>query len=138
MIKLFLLIIFFFTGTVALKAEEILGSDQDFMKELDNVKSPFEDGTPKEVHLPQSVQREQPRSVVEQPKAPQPVAPPEVITLPALDLQGVIVGENVHQAIINGQVVPLHGSIQGARIDSMSKDGVGLFFKGKKFFLKID
>ena len=60
------------------------------------------------------------------------------VTLPDLHLQGVIVGEDIHEAIINDQVVPLLGFIEGAQVDSVSKDGVELLFKGKKIFLKVD
>ena len=66
-----------------------------------------------------------------------PVMKPQIM-LPDLKLQGVIVGEEIHQAIINDQVVPLLGTIMGAQIVSVSKQGVALLFKGKKFFLKVD
>jgi hypothetical protein len=61
-----------------------------------------------------------------------------VIPFPELNLQGVIVGEDIHQAIINDRAVPLHGTIEGVRVDSVTKQGVELFFKGKKVFLKVD
>jgi hypothetical protein len=135
MIKLLFLVLFFFLGTFSLKADEAPGGDEEFTKALDNIKSPFEDGFPKPVAQPVSAEQIRPKDLVPVVK---PVVPPEVIKLPALDLQGVIVGDEVHQAIINGKVVALQGTIEGAKLDSVSKEGVGLLYKGKKFFLKID
>ena len=36
-------------GSYSLKADEEMGDDQEFMKSLDAVKNPFEDGLPKPV-----------------------------------------------------------------------------------------
>ncbi len=131
--------IFLFMGTYLLKADEAPGGDQEFTAKLDNTKNPFEDGISKPIIIkiaPTVHHREHKEQVIVRPKA-KAVAPP-VISLPALNLQGVIVGEGIHQAIINDQVVPLLGTIKGARVDSVTKHGVELFFKGKKFFLKVD
>jgi hypothetical protein len=179
MIKLFFLMIFFFTGPYSLKADEVPGGDQEFKNELNNIKNPFEDGLPKPIviinkstpiyheapkaivlpPMPQPVVfKPMPQPVVFKPMPqpvvfkpmPQPISqmpryqpvawrPPEPeIRLPTLKLQGVVVGEEMHQAIINDQVVPLLGTIEGARVEAVSKEGVELFFKGKKFFLKVD
>jgi len=140
MIRLFLLIIFFFTGVLPLYADLGPESAQGFLRELENVKNPFEDGLPKPVVVvPAPVVPEVPKPVVvhkSRPRRKHVVRP--VITLPSLNLQGVIVGGEVHQAIINDQVVPLSGSIEGARVISVTREGVGLRFKGKKFFLKVE
>ena len=169
MIKLFFLMIFFFTGPDSLKAGEVPGGDQEFKNELNNIKNPFEDGIPKPIVIinkPTSIYHEAPKAIVlpmpkpiSQPMpqpvvfkpVPQPVPQPvpryqpvawrpsePEIRLPTLKLQGVMVGEEMHQAIINDQVVPLFGTIEGARVEAVSKEGVELFFKGKKFFLKVD
>ena len=169
MIKLFFLMIFFFTGPYSLKADEVPGGDQEFKNELNNIRNPFEDGIPKPIIIinkSMPIYHEAPKAIVLPPMPKpmlqsvvlpmpkpmsyqpiplmpkyQPVAwrPPEPeIRLPTLKLQGVMVGEEMHQAIINDQVVPLFGTIEGARVDSVSKEGVELFFKGKKFFLKVD
>jgi hypothetical protein len=135
MIKLLFLTIFLFAGTCPLKADQTIEDDQDFASDLDNVKNPFEDGYPKPVVVAPVVHHEAPKPVVI-PK-PKPVIVP-VITLPDLHVQGVIVGGGMFQAIINDQVVPLGTFIQGARVISVSDQGVGLSFKGKKFFLKVD
>ena len=166
MIKLFFLMIFFFAGSYPLKANEVPGSDQAFKSELDHIKNPFEDGIPVPVPVPvpvpapvsvpvpkpviinepKPIYHEEPKTTFFLPKPEPEVLPkpkpegawqPEIV-LPSLKLQGVMVGEDMHQAIINGQVVPLFGTIEGARVDSVSKEGVELFFKGKKFFLKVD
>jgi hypothetical protein len=137
MIKLFLLVLFLLLGSFPLKADEVLGGDQEFIKELDIIKNPFEDGFPKPIVI-----KPEPIHPVEHKKIKKVVhkkivVPPE-IKLPGLDLQGVMVGEDMHQAIINDEVVPLYGSIEGARVDSITKQGVEVLFKGKKFFLKVD
>ena len=64
--------------------------------------------------------------------------PPPVIMLPTLKLQGVIVGEEIDEAIINDKIVPLQGRIEDVQVISVSKRGVGLLYKGKNFFLKVD
>jgi len=140
MIKILLLMLFFLIGSHPLRAEENLGNDQDFMQQLDNVKNPFEDGYPKPVPLPTPVlvyHPPEPKPVlpIEQPK-PRPVPVP--VKLPAFAVQGVIVGEDINEAIINDKVVPLHGVIKGAQVVSVTKKGVGFLYKGKKFFLKVD
>lgn len=137
MIKLFFLVIFLLAGAYPLKAEETLEKDQEFMNGLENVKNPFEDGLPPPVVV-EPVHQDQPQPVA-LPTVSEPVkiVPPQ-IRLPDLKLQGVIVGEEVHQAIINDLVVPLHGSIGGARLEEVSKLGVVLIYKGKKFILKIE
>ncbi len=137
--------IFFLMGAYSLKADEVpAGNDQEFAAELDNIKNPFEDGFPKPKPKPEPVfirhkptHHKPPKIIILPRRKLEPVVGPEV-KLPDLKLQGVIVGEDVHQAIINDRVVPLLGTIEGARVDSVTKQGVELFFKGKKFFLKVD
>jgi hypothetical protein len=123
-------------GNYPLKADEVMGEDQDFLKALDNVKNPFEDGLPKPV--PIEVQPPPPPVAPPPPVIIKPKPVPVVITLPKLDLQGVVVGEGVYEAIINDTEVPLLGTIEGARVISVTKQGVELLFKGKKFYLKAE
>jgi len=137
MIKLLFLVIFFLMGNYSLKADEVSGVDQDFIRDLDNVKNPFEDGMPKPIILSKPEPVVVPKPIIREVPKPKPVPPP-VIVLPPLHLQGVIVGEEVHQAIINDKVVPLHGFIKGVQVVLVSKRGVGLLYMGKKFFLKVD
>lgn len=141
MIKLFFLMIFFLGSPYSLKADEAPGGDQELKSEFDNIKSPFEDGfpKPKPVIINKPIYHEETKPIVLPTPKPGPVEPAKQdVELPGLKLQGVMVGEDMHQAIINDQVVPLLGTIEGARVDSVSKDGVELFYKGKKFFLKVD
>ena len=135
MIKLFLLMSFLLLGSFPLKADDAPGGDQDFDSELNNVKSPFEDGIPKPVILA-PVHHEEPKPVIIHRPKPAPIV--VVIKLPELKVQGVIVGEDIHQAIIDDQVVPLRGRIKGVTVISVTKQGVGLLYKGKKFFLNVD
>jgi len=138
MIKLFFLLAFLWMGSHPLKADEAPGSDQDFMRELDGIKNPFEDGLPKPVPVVPAVQIHSPEPVlpVIVKQRPKPVVVP--VKLPELNLQGVIVGEDVNEAIINDKVVPLLGFIKGAQVKAVSKQGVSLLYKGKNFFLKVD
>ena len=126
MIKTLFFIMFFLLGVNTLRADEALLSDDEFLRELDNVKNPFEDGYPKPKDLPQK------------PKPKRHVIKRVIIIPPELDLQGVIVGDDMHQAIIDGQIVPLKGIIKGAQIYAVTKEGIGFIFKGKKFFLKVE
>ena len=136
MIKILLLISFIFIWNIPLQADEEIGIDQEFAQELDNIRNPFNDGfPPKPVIVPKPVY---------QPEVPKPIQitipkpPPEVVTLPALNLQGVIIGGDIDEAIINDQVVPLQGVIEDAVVDNVSKKGVVMIYKGKKFFLKVE
>jgi hypothetical protein len=133
MIKLIFLMIFLLIGNYSLRADEVPGADEEFAQDLDSVKNPFEDGLPKPVIVaPPIIKHEAPKVI------PKPKPVPPVIKLPELDLQGVIVGEGIQQAIINDQDVDLLGSIKGAQLVAVSKQGVELKYKGKKFFLKVD
>jgi len=137
--NIFFLIILFFAGSIFIKADEV--SDGDFLSLLDKVKNPFMVDLPKPVVMPEPVVKrpEAPRKEIPKPTPVKPVVLPPEVVLPAdLQLEGVVAGEDMHQAIINGQVVGLQGTIEGARVVSITKNGVELLFKGKKFFLKTD
>jgi hypothetical protein len=139
MIKLFFWAMFSFLCVFSLKAAETAGSDQEFIQQLDSTKNPFEDGMPKPVvEAPKPVYHP-PEVIVPKPR-PIPIAIPlpEPVTLPGLHLKGVIVGDGINEAIINDQDVPLGGSIEGVRVISLTREGVELLFKGKKFFLKVE
>ncbi len=139
MIKLISLMIFLLMGSYSLRADEMLGKDQELMNELNNIKNPFEDGLPKPVAAISIKPIDHPQAPTSKPKPkPRPKPVPLPVGLPDLRLQGVMVGEDMHEAIINNQIVPLQGTIEGARVVSVSNRGVELFYKGKKFFLKVD
>ena len=65
------------------------------------------------------------------------VAEPEVYRAPppTLTTQGLIWGGNIPQAIINDKVVKVGDTIQGAKIISITKDGVTLLFEGMQYNL---
>ena len=131
-------------GNYSLRADEALSGDQEFMEKLNIIKDPFEDGSPKPIvveqkPIKQPVVSGKPLQANLLASKPKPVALPQpVITLPTLNLQGVMVGDDMHEAIIDDNIVTLHGKIDGAEVISVSKKGVGLLYKGKKFFLKVD
>ena len=121
----------------SLRAEVAGLNDQQFAMMLDQVKDPFVDGIPK------PVEPIKPVLVAVSPEPPMPVQQnrqPIVVpvVLPALKLQGVLVGDGMNEAIINDRAVPLNYAIDEARVVSVSQQGVGLVYKGKKFFLKIE
>jgi len=124
-------------------AQENSISDQEFMKELNGIKNPFEEGIPKPIIVPNTIKiKTPPRVNIIQNITPsikkREVAKPVVVHLPSLSLQGIIFGGDVHQVIINNQIVPLQGTIEGAKVNAITKSGVELIYKGKKFFLKVD
>ena len=134
---LFFLTILFFLGVAGIRADET--SDGDFASALEQVKNPFTIDLPKPVALPKpvvEVRHEAPKPVIVKPQVRR--VHEEVVNLPNLRLEGVVVGEEIHQAIINDQVVALQEVIKGARVVAVSKNGVELLYKGKKFFLKIN
>ena len=136
MIKLFFLTVFLFTGQYSLKAAQEPVDDQGLKSNLENTKSPFDDGIPPPVVISQSVQ--QAVKPVPVPHGRVVKAPALPVLLPPIDLEGVIVGDTIHQAIMNDEIVPLHGIIEGARLIAVTKKGAVLLFKGKKFFLKVN
>jgi hypothetical protein len=118
-----------------------LGGNEEFNNVLNTIKDPFVSGIPKPaaIETKPNVEPSMPVGKIESKPAPMPVfVAPEVVTLPDLNLQGVMVGEEMHQAIINDRVVPLNGTIKGAKVVSVTKQGVELSYKRKKFFLKVD
>lgn len=144
MIKISFLIFMFCLGNIPLMADQIPSADADFMEKLTVIKDPFEDGIPKPVIvMPKPVYQiqEAPKPVYVEPPKPKPkpvIVPQPIVILPTLNLQGVMVGGDMNEAIINDQIVPLQGSILGAKVISVSKKGVILLYKGKKFLLKVD
>lgn len=54
---------------------------------------------------------------------------------PVLTVQGLIWGGDIPQAIINDNVVKLGDTIQGAKILSITKDGVTVLFEGMQYNL---
>jgi hypothetical protein len=131
---LFLLIVMFFVGIGLIKADD--PADGDFLSLLEQVKNPFKADFPKPPENI-SVPVEKPK-----PKYIKPVKPvvkhEEKVVLPELTLNGVVLGEDIHQAIIDDQLVALQETIKGAQVVDVSKEGVALLYKGKRFFLKIE
>ena len=139
MIKLFFLLMFLISGNHPLRADAP-ENDQELLDELNNVKNPFDNGVPEPVPVvvqpPPVVVQPQKPTFVRKPKSRPRVQP--VIQLPSLKLQGVIVEEGNPQAIINDNVVPLLGTVEGAQVIAVTKEGVTVVYHHKKFFLKVD
>ncbi len=123
----------------SLKADEDLGGDQEFKSLLDSTKNPFDDGLPKPVVVPKPIYHPAQSTPVAPPKPmPMPKPVPRPVILPSMKLDGVMVGEDMHEAIINGRMVSLYGTVEGARVESVTKQGVELRYMGKRFFLRVD
>jgi hypothetical protein len=71
---------------------------------------------------------------LEEPKLVNPTEV-NVALLPNLAVQGLIWGGSLPQAIINNKVVKAGDEIEGARIESISKDGVALSFADRTYSL---
>ena len=52
---------------------------------------------------------------------------------PTLSVQGLIWGGNIPQAIVNNKVVKVGDTIDGAKVVTIEKDGVGIFYNGSEF-----
>lgn len=52
---------------------------------------------------------------------------------PKMDITGIIWGTGASQAIINGKVVKVGDVIEEAKITEISKDGVSVLYKNRKF-----
>jgi hypothetical protein len=73
-----------------------------------------------------------PAPVAVVPVAPKPVPPPQtnaIVTVskpvpPALRLQGIFMGSGTPQAIVNGQTVYVGDSVNGFRVQTISRDKV--------------
>ncbi|MDE1920742.1 MAG: hypothetical protein KGJ09_04955 [Candidatus Omnitrophica bacterium] len=147
MIRLFFLVIFLLAGSCPLKADETSGNDdQGFVQLLDETKNPFEDGLPKPVAVQQPVPPAPkplpppplPKPVL-LPSVPKRVEPPAPVVLPDdIKVQGVMVGGGMHEAIIMDKIVGLGEVIEGAKVVAITKGGVTLEYKDRKFSLGID
>ena len=67
---------------------------------------------------------------------PTPGSQPETLKPPELEVQGIIWGGRLNQAIINKSVVKVGDTIEGAQIIKIEKGGVVVSF-GKKEFLLV-
>jgi hypothetical protein len=54
-------------------------------------------------------------------------------TLPTLQVQGIILGGRLNQAIINNKIVKVGDSIEGVRVTTIEKDGVTVFFGNRSY-----
>ena len=93
----------------------------------ENKKDPFQ-GPVKEIVTP--VQSSAPTPLTAPESRPETLKPPE------LEVQGIIWGGRLNQAIINKSVVKVGDTIEGAQIIKIEKGGVVVSF-GKKEFLLV-
>lgn len=67
----------------------------------------------------------------------EPEAEVETKPLPALQVQGIVWGGSIPQAIINNKVVRVGDTIEEARIVDITKNGIIVFSENKKYNLPI-
>ncbi len=111
-VKTFTFILFGLAVCLGLKAET--GYAQE---------DPFESRLPK----PQA-----PETVVI-PETPAPLPVEEIINPPAISVTSLIAGGPAPQAIINGKILRVGQEVEGAVIQSITKEGIEVILKGKSF-----
>ena len=65
----------------------------------------------------------------------QPQQPMQISPLPALQIQGIVWGGSLPQAIINNKVVRVGDTMGGVRIIDINKSGVSVFFENREYNL---
>jgi len=65
----------------------------------------------------------------------QPKEEAQVKPLPSLEIQGIVWGGSLPQAIINNEVVSVGDTIEEARITDINKSGVTVFFGNRQYNL---
>jgi hypothetical protein len=139
MIRLIFLVIGLLMGVFTVWADNAPEDDQGFISLLDETKNPFVDGLPKPVHVAPVVTHVYTPPKPRPAPPPLPPPPPPPVRLPSgINVQGVMVGPNMHEAIINGQAVDLGGYVKGAAVIEITQHGVTFKYKGKKFLLPVD
>ena len=119
--------------------------------ELTNIKNPFVSQLPKPKIMETPVVVEgpinsDPAATTEPLKIPDissviPKPEPkkaEVIRPPSMNINGLVWDSDMPQAIINGRVVSLGDSVDGAVVTQIHETGVEILFKGKEFSISKD
>ena len=60
-------------------------------------------------------------------------APPQ--SLPPLQVQGIILGARLKQAIVNNKIVKVGDTVEGVQITTIEKDGITVFFGNRSYNL---
>jgi len=72
----------------------------------------------------------------ERQQAPTKEKPAVAYDLPQMEIQGMIWGSEMPQAIINNTVVRVGESIQGAEIIDIRQEGVYVLYQGRQYILR--
>jgi len=114
---IFLFSVFYFLFSVYTFAEEIEYTAQE-------LHDPFASVLPKEIfEVPKEISKEE-----------IPISE-GLISLPTFNIQGLIWGSPNPQAIINGKVLKVGDTIEGAKIINISKNGIDIIYEGRLFSL---
>lgn len=54
---------------------------------------------------------------------------------PPLNIQGMVWGSDIPQAIINGKVLKVGDTVDGVKITNIDKEGVEVFYVGQTYFI---
>lgn len=112
-VKIFLLTLFILSVSPGLKAEiEYVAQDDPFESRLPKPQAP----------APEVI-----------PETPAPLPMEEVINPPAISVTSLIAGGPTPQAIINGKILRVGSEVEGAIINSITKEGIEVTLKGKSF-----
>ena len=123
---------------------ESLGTLEELLNSLPSLRNPFLSQILKEQKVKTPVEAE-PQKVNNH---PEPAHPPEVKStsvlpeaasepLPSMDIQGIIWGSDLPQAIIDGRVVGVGDKIQKAKITAIDKSGITFLFQGRKTTIAV-
>lgn len=117
------------------RPEKVKTPVEPVVQKVDNTKKPVEIEPVKK----EPVKKVEPVKVVVTPQktVTQPKPKPKP-TIPTIKLQGIIWGTDQPQAIIGDKVVGIGGIVQGAKLESIQRDGADFTIEGEKFHVSMD
>ncbi len=120
------------------------------LDQLDLIKNPFESQMPKEEPLPPALPKESPQKVVASSKNKstgsvrgqyagnaQHSAMVREVPPPQIQVQGLVWGGKLPQAIIENQIVMVGDDVAEVKVVAISQDGVEVTYLGKNFILEV-
>lgn len=129
----FIIIVFIFLTGESEGAEELLlleglGESQKIEYKSENLRDPFQE----ERMQTEAEKRKKEKENLQTGQMPAAVKP-----LPSLQVQGIIWGSSLPQAIINNKVLKIGETIEEVQIMDIAKDKVTVFFENQQYNLSI-
>jgi|GEM_PF-854326 len=114
------------------RPEKVKTPVEPIVQKVDNTKKPVMEVQPVKKEPVKKIESIEapPQKTVTQPK-PKP-------TIPTIKLQGIIWGTDRPQAIIGNKVVGIGDIVQGAKLESIQRDGADFTIEGEKFHVSMD